>query len=139
MKRYIMIFLLAVVALLLVAMPLAMAEAVDAVPSAPISVLERAEFFDVAILGTFAGAAAAAEVLVLLVKWMFKLTGDGVRYTVVASSILCVAAGRFLGGDPITFSNIVLALLNGGVVAATLMKVYEVTVGRVTTNAGKIE
>lgn len=136
MKRYMMIFLLAMVALLLVAMPLAMAEAVDA---APVPALERAEFFDLAVLGTFAGAAAAAEVLVLMAKWMFKLEGNAIRYTVVGSSILCVAAGRFLGGDAITVTNIILSILNGGVVAATLMKLYEVTAGYSKTPAGKIE
>lgn len=138
MKRYMMIFLLAMVALLLVAMPLAMAEAVDAVPEAPIPALQNAEFFDIAMLGTFVGAAAAAEVLVLIVKWVFKLSGNGVRYTVLACSVLTVAAGKFLGGEPITLANIVLAVLNGGVVAATLMKIYEVTAGHDKTPAGTI-
>lgn len=136
MKRYLMIFLLAMVALLLVAMPLAMAEAVDAVP---VPMLEQAQFFDLAILGTFAGAAAAAEVLVLVIKWLFKLEGNSIRYAVVGCSILCVGAGRFMGGDPFTLTNIFLAIINGGVVSATLMKLYEVTVGYSKTPAGKIE
>lgn len=135
MKKFMVVFLLALVAMFLVTNLSAMAEVVDA---APVPLLEEASFFDVAVLGTFVGAAAAAEVLALICKWLFKLTGNGIRYTVVLCSIICVAAGRFLGGDSITLTNIVLTFLNGGVVAATLMKVYEMTAGYSQTPAGKI-
>lgn len=138
MKKYWMVCLLVMVAMMLVMMPLALAEAVDAVPEAPIPALQNAEFFDIAMLGTFVGAAAAAEVLVLIVKWVFKLSGNGVRYTVLICSVLVVAAGKFLGGEPVTVASIILAILNGGVVASTLMKIYEVTAGHAETPAGTI-
>lgn len=133
MKKYMIIIL---VLLSMATFITAQAEAVDASP-APL--LQNAEFFDIAILSTFVGAAAAAEVLVLIIKWLFNLTGNGVRYAVVICSILSVAAGRFLGGDSVTLTNIVLTIFNGAVVAGTLMKVYEITAGYSKTPAGKIE
>lgn len=135
MKKYLVVFLLAVLALLLLTVPMVLAEAVD---PAPVPLLEEAQFFDVAILGTFAGTLAAAEILVLIIKWLFKLEGNALRYTVVGCSVLTVAAGRFMGGDSITLTNIVLTLLNGGVVSTTLMKLYEVTAGYSKTPAGTI-
>ena len=123
------------VAMLLLMIPGAMAEAVD---PAPVPLLEEAQFFNLAMLGTFAGAAAAAEILVLMLKWLLNLQGNAMRYAVVGCSILTVAAGRFLGGDDFTFTNIMLSILNGGIVSASLMKLYEVTAGYSKTPAGTI-
>lgn len=127
MKKFLVVFLMLA---LLLPCALVMAEAVDAAPPDNTPLLEQAEFFDAAVLGTFAGAAAAAEVLILLIKWLFHLEGTALRITVVTCSIVTVFAGKFLGGDSITGANVFLAVINGGVVAATLMKLYEVTVGR---------
>ena len=132
MKKILMLFLILA---LMLPISMALAEAVDPMP---VLLLEEAQFFNLAMLGTFAGAAAAAEILVLLLKWILNLQGNAMRYAVVGCSILTVAAGRFLSGDDFTLANIILSVLNGGIVAASLMKLYEVTAGYSKTPAGTI-
>jgi len=142
MKKFFMVF---VVALVLATVGIAMAEAVDAVPTevateeAPVPFLgDITEFFDLKTIGTFVGAMAVTGVLVEVAKRLATLSINAVRITTMVAALVVVAAGRFLGGAPVTAENIVLAIFNAALVALSTMKTYEVTLGAPQTPAGFI-
>lgn len=139
MKKYMMVFLLAMVAMFLM-MPLAIAEAVDAVPveGSGVPIIRNAEFLDAAALLTFAGAMAAAEALFLLLKTIFRMEGTAARVTVALCSIFAVGAGKLLGGESLTVSAVIMTIFNAAFIALALMKLYELTAGYSKTPAGNI-
>lgn len=140
MKRYQMVMFVLVMVGMMVFTPMVMGEAVDTMPKEGgiIPVFEKAEFFDIAILATYLGAMAGAEVLFLVIRSLAKLEGDAARIAIVVCSIVTVAVGRFFGGDPVTATNIVLTVFNGGLISLALMKVYELTLGKPDAPAGII-
>lgn len=140
MKRFLMVFL---VVMVLATVGVALAEAVDAVPvestseEAPVPFLaDVTEFFDLKMIGTFAGAMAVTAVLVEVVKRLANLSTNAVRVTTMVAALVVVGAGRFLGGSPIDAENIILAIFNAALVAFSTMKAYELSFGAPLTPAG---
>lgn len=140
MKRYLMIFLLATMALLLVIMPLAMAEAVDAVPAEPGNPadLDPTQLLGKEVLATMTGMILVAGLLTQGVKMIFMRRAgiETIRTMAFIVSVLVVIIAKLVLKSTFEIADIVIIPGNSFIVWFAAMKAYEKTIGAAATPAG---
>lgn len=140
MKRYLMIFLLATMALLMVMMPLAMAEAVDAVPmelDKPADI-DPTQLLGKEVLATMTGMILVAGLITQGVKTVFmrKAGIETIRTMAFVVSVLVVIIAKIVLKSPFEIADILIIPGNSFIVWFAAMKAYEKTIGAAATPAG---
>lgn len=135
-----MIFLLATMALLLVIMPLAMAEAVDAVPAEPGNPadLDPTQLLGKEVLATMTGMILVAGLLTQGVKMIFMRRAgiETIRTMAFIVSVLVVIIAKLVLKSTFEIADIVIIPGNSFIVWFAAMKAYEKTIGAAATPAG---
>lgn len=145
MKKYMLILVLALVAMLLVTMPLAMAEAVDAVPEAPGEVaptdLDPTQLLSPAVFATMTGMILVAGLLTQGVKMVFMRNAgiETIRTMAFIVSVIVVIIAKLVLKSPFEIADIVLIPGNSFIVWFAAMKAYEKTIGASATPAGNAQ
>lgn len=139
MKKYWMVCLLAMVVMMLVMMPLAMAKAVDAVPAegaAP----DLTQLITKEALGTIAGmilvTAALTQGIKVLVLRNAEVHTIRLVAFIVAATVITIA--KLIFSMPFEIADIVIMPVNALIVWWSAMKGYEQTVGLASTPAGNV-
>ena len=139
MKKYLFVFLLVMVAMLLLAIPGAMAEAVDVEPEdLPFNPALPVQLLDEQVLATFGGMVALTMMLSEGIKLMFmkNLGIDAARIMVSIVAIIVVVTAKLIGNNPFTLSDILLLPGNAIGVWLSATKLYERFFGSANTPAG---
>lgn len=137
MKRYLLVFMLAMVAMFLVMTPLAMAEAVDAVPPEA-NPASWDQLLTPQVLTTLAGMVLVAGILTQGVKMLFLKNAEvgTVRISAAVIALLVVVIAKLISQNPFEIADIVVLPGNALIVWFSSMKGYEQTIGLATTPAG---
>ena len=139
MKKYLFVFLLVMVAMFLLAIPGAMAEAVDVEPEdLPFNPALPVQLLDEQVLATFGGMVALTMMLTEGIKLMFmkNLGIDAARIMVSIVAIIVVVTAKLIGNNPFTLSDILLLPGNAIGVWLSATKLYERFFGSANTPAG---
>ena len=137
MKKYWMVCLMATMALLMVMMPLAMAEAVDAVPVEP-TPASWDQLLTPQVLTTLAGMVLVAGLLTQGIKQLFLKNAEvgKVRIAAAVVALLVVVIAKIVSQNTFEIADILILPGNAVIVWLTSMKGYEQTVGMASTPAG---
>lgn len=139
MKKLMVVFLLAVVAMFLLTNLGAMAEVVDAAPDdLPFNPSSPVELLDQQVLATFGGMVALtmllSEGIKLVIMKNFRV--DSVRIVVFIISTVVVVMAKLIGPNPLALSDMLLIPGNAIGVWLSATKLYERFFGAASTPAG---
>ena len=139
MKKYLAVILLAMAALLLVIMPMAMAEAVDAVPAESASP-DLTQLLTKEVLATMAGMVLLTAILTQGIKMLFmrnsEVTAIRTMAFIVAAVVTVVA--KLIFSLPFEVADILILPGNALLVWWASMKGYEQIIGAASTPAGNV-
>lgn len=139
MKKYLAVVLLALMALLLVMMPMAMAEAVDAVPAEGASP-DLTQLLTKEVLATMAGMVLLTAILTQGIKMLFmrnsEVTAIRTMAFIVAAVVTVVA--KLIFSLPFEVADILILPGNALLVWWASMKGYEQIIGAASTPAGNV-
>lgn len=140
MKKFLVVFLLATMALLMVMMPLAMAEAVDAVPM-ELDPASWDQLLTPQVLTTLAGMVLVASILTQGVKMLFLKSAEvgKIRIAAAVVALLVVIIAKLISSNPFEIADIVVLPGNALIVWFSSMKGYEQVVGLPGTPAGNTD
>lgn len=139
MKKFMVAFLLALVAMFLLTNLSAMAEVADPVlDDLPFDPASPVELLDQQVLLTFGGMVALTMLLSEGIKQVFlkNLRVDSVRIMVFIIAIVVVAMAKLIGPNPLVLSDMLLLPGNAIGVWLSATKLYERFFGAASTPAG---
>lgn len=143
MKKYLMVMLVVIAAMLLVMLPLAMAEAVDAVPveattpEAP----DLNQLLTKEVLATMAGMVLLTAILTQGIKMLIMRNSDVTAIRTMAFIVAAVVTlvAKLIFSLPFEVADILIIPGNALLVWWSSMKGYEWIVGLPNTPAGNVE
>lgn len=141
MKKYLYVFL-AIMALMVVMAPVAMAEAVDAAPvvtgKSPLEGIDLTQLISAEVLATMTGMILVAGVITQGVKMVFmRSAGTGaIRTMAFVVAVVVVVIAKIVLQSPFEIADIVVIPGNSFIVWFASMKAYEKTFGAADTPAG---
>lgn len=139
MKKFLMALMLLTLLLVVVAVPLAMAEATDAVPVEPGAGVPGADqLMTKEVLGSMIGMVLAAGVLTQGIKMIFmrRAQVDTIRTMAFVVSASVVVVAKLIFSPAFEIADIIIVPGNAVIVWLAAMKAYEKTIGVNNTPAG---
>lgn len=139
MRKYLLVFMLAMVAMFLLTNLGAMAEVVYPVPEElPFNPASPVELLDEQVMATFGGMVALTMLLAEGIKLAFfkNLGIDSARIMVFIVAIVVVVMAKLIGPNPLALSDILLLPGNAIGVWLSATKLYERFFGTAGTPAG---
>ena len=140
MKKYLVILMLVLVAMILTILPGAMAEAVDAVP-VELDPASWDQLLTPQVLTTLAGMVLVASILTQGVKMLFLKNAEVSKIRIAAAvvALLVVIIAKLISSNPFEIADIVVLPGNALIVWFSSMKGYEQVVGLPGTPAGNTD
>ena len=138
MKKFLTVFLVAMLAMVMMTLPAAAAEAVDAVPVTEPDPASWDQLLTPQVLTTLAGMVLVASILTQGIKVLFLKDAEvsTIRIAAAVVALLVVVIAKLISQNPFEIADIVVLPGNAIIVWFSSMKGYEQVAGLPNTPAG---